>query len=79
MGEDGASALRLLRDRGWQTLAQDADSAVVHGMPGAAIALGAAAHILNPAAIGKYLSSLYHDANDHAAPQVTTPLRKEDR
>ena len=78
MGEDGASALRLLRDRGWQTIAQDADSAVVHGMPGAAIALGAAVHILNPAAIGKYLSSQYlssqyHDAND------LTGMRKEAR
>ena len=57
MGEDGASSLRLLRDRGWQTFAQDAASAVVHGMPGAAIAQGGAAHVLNPAAIGKYISS----------------------
>ncbi len=79
MGEDGASALRALRDRGWQTFAQDADSAVVHGMPGAAIALGAAAHILKPAAIGKHLSSQYRIANDHAAQRVTTEFRKETR
>ena len=78
MGEDGASALRALRERGWQTFAQDADSAVVHGMPGAAIALGAAVYILNPAAIGKHLSSQYqssqyHDGNDPAG------MRKEAR
>ena len=57
MGEDGASSLRLLRDRGWQTFAQDAASAVVHGMPGAAIAQGGAEHILDPAAIGRYISN----------------------
>ena len=57
MGEDGAFGLRQLRDRGWQTFAQDAASAVVHGMPGAAIAKGGAEHILNPAAIGKYISA----------------------
>jgi len=57
MGEDGASGLRKLRDSGWQTFAQDGQSAVVHGMPGAAIAQGGAVHILNPAAIGKCISS----------------------
>ncbi len=58
MGEDGASGLRQLRERGWQTFAQDAVSAVVHGMPGAAIAQGGADYILNPAAIGKFISNL---------------------
>ena len=58
MGVDGASGLRQLRDRGWQTFAQDAESSAVHGMPGAAIAQGGASHILNPSAIGKYLSNI---------------------
>ena len=58
MGVDGASGLRQLRDRGWQTFAQDAESSAVHGMPGAAIAQGGAEHILNPTAIGKYLSNI---------------------
>lgn len=70
MGEDGACAMRQLRDRGWQTFAQDADSAIVHGMPGTAIAQGAAAHILNPAAIGKYLSSQYRSAKYPAATRM---------
>ena len=72
MGEDGACAMRQLRDRGWQTFAQDADSAVVHGMPGSAIAQGAAAYILNPAAIGKHLSSQYRSAKYPAATRMET-------
>lgn len=58
MGDDGAAALRALRDRGWRTFAQDAQSAVVHGMPGAAIALDAAEDVLDPAAIGQRIGYL---------------------
>jgi two-component system, chemotaxis family, protein-glutamate methylesterase/glutaminase len=46
MGRDGAAELKLMRDRGAVTIAQDRDSSVVHGMPGEAIALGAAMHVL---------------------------------
>ncbi len=46
MGRDGASELKLLRERGACTIAQDRESSVVHGMPGAAIELGAALHVL---------------------------------
>jgi two-component system, chemotaxis family, protein-glutamate methylesterase/glutaminase len=46
MGRDGAAELKLMRDRGAITIAQDRDSSVVHGMPGEAIALGAAVHVL---------------------------------
>jgi two-component system chemotaxis response regulator CheB len=46
MGRDGAAELKLMRDRGAFTIAQDRDSSVVHGMPGEAIALGAALRIL---------------------------------
>jgi two-component system, chemotaxis family, protein-glutamate methylesterase/glutaminase len=58
MGKDGAAELKLLRDRGATTIAQDAASAVVHGMPGEAIALGAAQHIRAPAAIAALLTEL---------------------
>jgi two-component system chemotaxis response regulator CheB len=46
MGKDGAAELRLMKDRGAPTIAQDRETSVVHGMPGEAIALGGADHIL---------------------------------
>lgn len=46
MGRDGAQALRLLREKGAITFAQDEASSVVHGMPGEAIRLHAAMHVL---------------------------------
>ena len=45
MGKDGAKELKLMRDSGAVTVAQDRESSVVHGMPGEAIRLGAATHI----------------------------------
>ena len=46
MGRDGALELKQMRDAGACTIAQDRDSSIVHGMPGEAIELGAALHIL---------------------------------
>jgi two-component system chemotaxis response regulator CheB len=45
MGVDGAAELKLMRDRGAITIAQDRESSVVHGMPGEAIQLGGAVHV----------------------------------
>lgn len=55
MGTDGAAELKLIRDAGGITFAQDKESSVVHGMPGEAIRLGAACHILPPAAMAAAL------------------------
>lgn len=55
MGRDGAEELKLMRDRGAVTFAQDSESSVVHGMPGEAIRLGAAAYIMPPAEIADAL------------------------
>ncbi|MDX8390028.1 MAG: chemotaxis-specific protein-glutamate methyltransferase CheB [Mariprofundaceae bacterium] len=44
MGADGAAGLKKMRDGGAQTIAQDKESSVVWGMPGAAVKLGAAQH-----------------------------------
>lgn len=46
MGRDGAAELKLMKDKGAMTIAQDRESSVVHGMPGAAIELEGATHIL---------------------------------
>ena len=48
MGEDGAIGLQTLHDAGGVTIAQNFTSSVIHGMPGAAIRLGAADFALPP-------------------------------
>ncbi|HSW16288.1 MAG TPA: chemotaxis-specific protein-glutamate methyltransferase CheB [Ramlibacter sp.] len=58
MGRDGAAELKLMRDAGAATIAQDAKSSVVHGMPGAAIALGGASQVLPANRIAAALTSL---------------------
>jgi two-component system, chemotaxis family, protein-glutamate methylesterase/glutaminase len=58
MGRDGAQELKLLRSAGALTLAQDEESSTVHGMPGEAIRLGAACHVLSPQQIGDVLARL---------------------
>lgn len=46
MGSDGAGGLLALHQAGWHTIAQDKDSSIIYGMPGAAARMGAAAEIL---------------------------------
>lgn len=58
MGRDGAQELKLLRDGGSVTFAQDRESSVVFGMPGAAVALGAAQYVLPPQKIATMLAGL---------------------
>ncbi|HUY03900.1 MAG TPA: chemotaxis-specific protein-glutamate methyltransferase CheB [Rhodocyclaceae bacterium] len=58
MGRDGAAELKLLRDQGAITFAQDQESSVVHGMPGEAIRLDAASFVLPPEKIAAALASL---------------------
>ena len=48
MGRDGADELGLMRKNGAVTFAQDEESSVVFGMPGAAVEIGAAVHIMPP-------------------------------
>ncbi|WP_421903842.1 chemotaxis response regulator protein-glutamate methylesterase [Maridesulfovibrio sp.] len=45
MGADGARGMCDLRNSGWMTVAQDKESSVVWGMPGAAVKMGAAREI----------------------------------
>jgi two-component system chemotaxis response regulator CheB len=46
MGKDGARGLKEMLDAGSRTIAQDEATSVVWGMPGEAVALGAAQHVM---------------------------------
>jgi two-component system chemotaxis response regulator CheB len=46
MGKDGARGLKEMLDAGSRTLAQDEATSVVWGMPGEAVSLGAAQHVV---------------------------------
>jgi two-component system chemotaxis response regulator CheB len=68
MGCDGAEELKLMRDAGAITFAQDKESSVVHGMPGEAIRLGAARHVGPPERIAALLHSLLAPRRSHHTP-----------
>ncbi len=55
MGKDGAQGLKNLRGIGAMTIAQDENSSVVWGMPGAAVAIDAAKKILPLNKIAEYI------------------------
>ena len=52
MGRDGAMGMKALRDAGWRTFAQDRETSIVWGMPGAAVQAGAAEQVLPLEQIG---------------------------
>jgi two-component system, chemotaxis family, protein-glutamate methylesterase/glutaminase len=58
MGKDGAFELKLMREQGAVTIAQDKETSVVHGMPGEAVRLGGASYVLPPEKISIMLTSL---------------------
>lgn len=58
MGRDGAAELKLLKDAGALTFAQDEESSVVFGMPGEAVKLNGATHVLPPDKIALLLGGL---------------------
>ena len=58
MGKDGAFELKLMREQGAVTIAQDKETSVVHGMPGEAIRLGGASYVIPPEKISIMLTSL---------------------
>jgi two-component system chemotaxis response regulator CheB len=55
MGKDGAEGLLAMRQAGALTLAQDEKTSVVWGMPGAAVKIDAAQHVLPLNQIAPYL------------------------
>jgi two-component system chemotaxis response regulator CheB len=58
MGDDGARGLRTLRAAGARTLAQDAASCVVYGMPRAAVEAGAAERVVQLADLAAVLRTM---------------------
>jgi two-component system chemotaxis response regulator CheB len=56
MGRDGVEGLRFVRGAGGHVVAQDAGSAVVNGMPGAAVAAGVADAVVPLAGIAGYIA-----------------------
>lgn len=61
MGKDGAEELKLMRDCGAITFAQDRETSVVHGMPGEAIKLGAAMYVLSPNGIAEMIKDMVNN------------------
>ena len=66
MGADGAAELKLMKDKGAITIAQDKESSVVHGMPGEAIRLGSVNYVLPPKEIGCMLGRLVNGYRVHS-------------
>lgn len=58
MGADGAAGLLAMRKRGAVTIAQDAATSAVYGMPGEAAKIGAVQHTLPLATIPRMLNDL---------------------
>ena len=58
MGKDGAEELKLMKQKGALTVAQDKESSVVFGMPGEAIRINAATYVLPPHEIALMLGAL---------------------
>jgi two-component system, chemotaxis family, protein-glutamate methylesterase/glutaminase len=46
MGDDGARAMRRIRDRGGRTIAESEETAIIFGMPGEAIRSGGVESVL---------------------------------
>ncbi|MBI1937038.1 MAG: chemotaxis-specific protein-glutamate methyltransferase CheB [Ignavibacteriales bacterium] len=61
MGKDGAFELKRMKELGAVTIAQDAESSVVHGMPGEAIKLEGATYILSPEKIAAALKTIVNN------------------
>ena len=58
MGKDGALELKSIREKGGMTIAQSKESALINGMPGEAVKLGAAVQTMSSEEIAEFLISL---------------------
>ncbi|MGB2869492.1 MAG: chemotaxis-specific protein-glutamate methyltransferase CheB [Bacteroidota bacterium] len=67
MGRDGADELKMMKEQGANTIAQDEKSSIIHGMPGEAIRLNAATYVLSPEDITLALTALIKNNESVAA------------
>ena len=58
MGSDGVQGLKLLKEKGGITVAQDHESSMIHGMPGEAIKAGAAKYVFSIEQLIYYLNEI---------------------
>ncbi len=58
MGDDGVEGAKAIRDAGGLIIAESQETAVVNGMPGAAVRAGVASQVLPLPEIGDYLAKL---------------------
>jgi len=58
MGDDGVEGARAIRDAGGVVIAESQETAIVNGMPGAAVRAGVVSEVLPLPAIGDYLARL---------------------
>jgi two-component system chemotaxis response regulator CheB len=58
MGDDGVDGARAIRAAGGVVIAESQETAVVNGMPGAAVRAGVASEVLPLPQIGEYLAKL---------------------
>jgi len=65
MGSDGARGLLALRRAGWKTIAQDQETSVVWGMPGAAVQSGAAARVLGVEQVGAAIQAHFSESGTY--------------
>ena len=72
MGKDGAAELKLLREKGGVTIAQNSESCIVFGMPGEAVRIDAADYVLSPEEITTMLIRLANSKKRPVPPPVKT-------
>ncbi len=60
MGTDGVQGLKLMKEKGAVTIAQDTISSMIHGMPGEAIKTGAATYKFSIEQMINYLNEINH-------------------
>lgn len=61
MGKDGATGMKKINDKGGFTIAQEASTCVVNGMPGAAVKIGAVKHQVKLKDIAAFVVSVLSD------------------